>query len=140
MDEPRRYESAKHVVAITGFVLDVLLLLFLLKSGSSIRIRQFAESLSRSEWMSVATYTLIVTGIFKVVDLPFSFYSGYRLEHRFGLSRQSLAGWIKDQLKSAAIGIVLSVAAVEVIYALLRAYPLAGGSTRALHSSRSSLS
>jgi STE24 endopeptidase len=123
MDEPKRYESAKHVVAIIGFGLDVLILLFLLTSGLSIRMREFAEAVSGSEWLSVAVYTLILTGIFKVVDLPLSFYSGYTLEHRFGLSRQPAAAWLKDQLKSIVIGLALSLAAVEVIYHLLRNHP-----------------
>src|SRR5262249_27010998 len=120
MEEPKRYESTKHVVAIVGFVLDVLILLYLLKSGASIRIREFAENLSGSEWVIVATYTLVIISIFRVFDLPLSLYSGYFREHHFGLSRQSLGGWIKDQTKSLAIAIVLSIGAVEVIYELLR--------------------
>jgi STE24 endopeptidase len=123
MDEPRRYESAKHVVAVTGFVLDLLILLYLVRSGSSIRIRQFAESLSGSPFLSIAVYTIVLTGIFKVLDLPLSFYSGYLLEHRYGLSRQSLAGWARDQLKALALGLALVVAAVEVIYQLMRTHP-----------------
>jgi len=123
MEEPKRYESAKHVVAIVGFVLDVLILLYLLKSGASIRIREFAETLSNSEWIIVAIYTLIIVAIFRLLGLPFSLYSGYFLEHHFGLSRQSLGGWFKDQTKSLAVAIVLGVGAAEVIYELLRAHP-----------------
>jgi STE24 endopeptidase len=123
MDEPKRYESIKHIVAILGFLIDVAILVFLLKSGLSIRIRQFAEARFSSVWTSVALYTLIVTAAFKFFDLILSFYSGYLLEHRFGLSRQSLGGWIKDQLKGLAIGAVLSIGAVEVIYYFLRAHP-----------------
>jgi STE24 endopeptidase len=123
MDEPKRYESAKHLVAVIGFAVDVLILLYLLTSSLSIRIRQFSEAHSHSEWTSIAIYTLIITAIFKMFDLPLSFYSGYVLEHRFGLSRQKFGGWIKDQLKALAIGIALSLVAVEVIYELLRAHP-----------------
>jgi STE24 endopeptidase len=68
----------------------------------------------------VMIYMIIVGAIFKLADLPLSFYSGYILEHRFGLSRQSLAAWIKDQLKAVAIAVPLTVGAVEVIYFLLR--------------------
>jgi STE24 endopeptidase len=123
MDEPKRYESIKHVVAILGFVIDILLLVFLIKSGLSIRIRQFAEARSEYALVTVALYTAIVTAVFKVFDLLLSFYSGYLLEHRFGLSRQSLGSWIKDQLKGLAIGAVMSIGAVEVVYYFLRAHP-----------------
>src|SRR4030095_769002 len=122
MDEPKRYESAKYLVRIIGFAIDVLLL-YLISSRFSLRIRQFAEASSNSKWVSVAIYTLVLMGILKLFDLPLSFYSGYVLEHRFGLSRQSLASWIKDLLKAIAIGIGLTIGAVEILYALLRARP-----------------
>jgi hypothetical protein len=123
MDDSKRYESTKYLVMVVGFFLDVLILVYLLTSGSSARIRQYAEGLSNSEWITIAVYTLIITAIFKLFDLPLSFYSGYLLEHRFGLSRQSVAGWIKDQVKALALGVALSLIAVEVIYELLRAHP-----------------
>src|SRR6516164_8093761 len=121
MDEPKRYESLKHFVGVSGFVINVLILIFLLISGWSARIRSFAEMPAGSGWLSVLIYMIIIGAIFKVFDLPLSFYSGYILEHRFGLSRQSLGSWIKDQLKGLAIGVPLTVAAVEVVYLLLRA-------------------
>jgi STE24 endopeptidase len=123
MDESKRYEARKQVVSVTGFVIDALILLYLLSSGSSIRIREVAESLSNSPWAVVAIYVLLVGAIFKVFDLPLAFYSGYVLEHRFSLSRQSLTSWAGDQLKGLAVGIPLSVGAAEVIYLLLRAQP-----------------
>lgn len=123
MDDPQRYESAKHFVSVTGFVLDVFILVYLIKSGLSIRIREFAESFSPYHWITVALYLVAVGAIFKVFDLGLSFYSGYFLEHRFGLSRQSLAGWTKDQLKAIAVGVPLSVAGIEIIYGLFRGSP-----------------
>jgi Zn-dependent protease with chaperone function len=123
MDDPQRYESAKHFVSVTGFVLDVLILVYLLRSGLSIRIGAFADNLSHSPWISVAVYIVAIGVIFKIFDLLLSFYSGYLLEHRFGLSRQSLAGWSKDQLKAIAVGVPLSIAGIEVIYGLFRASP-----------------
>ena len=120
MDEPRRYESVKQLIGVSKFVLDVAVLLFLLASGWSIRIRSFAQMLSGSNWLRVMIYMIIVGGLLKAIDLPFSYYSGYVLEHRFQLSRQSLTAWMKDQLKALAIAAPLTIAAVEIIYLLLR--------------------
>jgi len=89
MDEPKRYESLKQLIGVSKFVLDVAVLLFLLASGWSIRIRSFAQMLSGSNWLRVMIYMIIVGGLLKAIDLPFSYYSGYVLEHRFQLSRQS---------------------------------------------------
>jgi STE24 endopeptidase len=123
MDEPKKYESIKHAVSITAFVLDALLLIYLLTSGWSLRIRSFAESISQSDWMIVLIYGVVIGGLFKLIDLPLSFYSGYVLEHQFKLSRQTFLDWSKDQFKAVLIGAPLMIAAIEVIYQLLRAHP-----------------
>jgi STE24 endopeptidase len=123
MDDAQRYESAKRFVSVTGYVLDILILVYLVRSGLSIRIREFAETISVSPWITIALYVLIIGAIFRVFDLLLSFYSGYVLEHRFALSRQSIGGWIRDQLKGLALGIPLGIAAVEVVYWCLRSSP-----------------
>jgi STE24 endopeptidase len=123
MDVPQRYESAKRFASVFGFVLNIVILVYLVTSHLSIRLREFAEGISTSSWISIAIYVLAVGAIFKVFDLPLSFYSGYILEHRFGLSRQSLAAWTKDELKDIAIGAPLGIAGMEVIYALIRSSP-----------------
>jgi STE24 endopeptidase len=123
VDDPRRYDSIKRLVAVAGFVLDVLILAFLLFSGSSIRIREWLDTFSGSEWVRIAAYTVIITGLFKLVSLPLSFYSSYLLEHRFGLSRQTPISWMKDEVKSGLLGLALSLVGVEGIYALLRDQP-----------------
>jgi STE24 endopeptidase len=63
---------------------------------------------------------LIVGGLLKVIHLPLDYYSGYLLEHRFGLSRQTFGGWAKDQFKAFIIAVPIAVAAVELVYYLIR--------------------
>ena len=123
MSDTNRYELYKHIVGVSKFILDVLILVFLLTSGWSARIRTFSAAVADSEWLTVIVYMIIVGAAMKLVDLPFSFYSGYVLEHRFALSRQTLGGWTKDQLKGLAVAVPLSLVAIEFIYFLLRARP-----------------
>jgi STE24 endopeptidase len=122
MDNPKKYESIKYLIAISGFALDVLLLIYLLLHGS-VRIRNFAESAASTETVAVLIYILAVGFMFKLVQLPLAFYSGYVVEHQFHLSRQTAADWVKDQLKGLAVGIPLGVGAVELVYYVLRAHP-----------------
>ncbi len=123
MQDSRKYESLKRMVSILGVLLDGFLLVYLLTSGWSVRIRELAESVSDSEWVTIMIYVALVGAVFKLIDLPLAHYSGYLLEHRFGLSRQSRSDWLKDQLKGVLVAVPLSIAAVEVIYQLLRAHP-----------------
>src|SRR5438552_16008555 len=111
MDDPKKYESIKYFVSVSGFALDILILIYLLLYGS-VRIRDFAESVASSQATVVLVYILAVGLVFKVVELPLAFYSGYVIEHRFHLSRQTITDWVKDQLKGLALGIPLGVGAV----------------------------
>jgi STE24 endopeptidase len=123
MEESRKYETAKYIVSVAGFVVSTTLLIYLLTSGWSVRIRDIAERVSASQSVVVLGYFVIVGGLFTLIQMPFDFVSGYFLEHRFGLSRQSFGGWVWDQVKGLALGSVFGLLGMEVIYALLRTNP-----------------
>jgi STE24 endopeptidase len=65
----------------------------------------------------------IFGGVFTILDLPLSFYSGYVLPHKFQQSNQTLSGWIKDLLKNLGLTIILGGFVLEMIYLLLRTSP-----------------
>jgi STE24 endopeptidase len=51
-----------------------------------------------------------VFGLHVLVSLPLSFYSGYVIEHRFGLSNQSPRRWVRNWLLSNSFGLLLGAA------------------------------
>jgi STE24 endopeptidase len=65
----------------------------------------------------------VIGGILFVINLPLSFYQGYTLPHQYDLSTQTFGGWVGDQVKGIAIGGVLGMIMLEIIYAILRVYP-----------------
>jgi len=88
--------------------------------------RAFRETLSTSltnDWLLVAGFGVVFGGIYLLVNLPLSYYSGFVLPHRYGMSTQSLKGWIGDQIKGGLVGGIIGLLVLEVIYALLRAAP-----------------
>ena len=64
-----------------------------------------------------------LTLVAEIASLPLSFYGGFILEHRYGLSNESLGAWLKDQAKSLAIGLGLGVAAASTVYFFIRLSP-----------------
>jgi len=56
--------------------------------------------------LRLAAMFLVTIGLHLCVSFPLSFYSGHLLEHHFGLSTQSLAGWLKRYLKRNALAVV----------------------------------
>ncbi|MDQ3930997.1 MAG: M48 family metallopeptidase, partial [Chloroflexota bacterium] len=127
--DPERQRTAKEYAGIKRrlfFVelgIAILLVLALLFLGWSAGIRDWAESISNDSWLVVALYTVALGAGYTLISLPLGFYSGYVLPHRYGLSTQSLGGWVSDTVKELAISAVLGLGAMEVLYWLLRTLP-----------------
>ena len=73
--------------------------------------------------LMVACYLLVLTVGYSLITAPLSYYSGFVLSHRYGLSTLTLRGWLNDQLKSFALSIVFEILVVELIYLLLAIQP-----------------
>jgi len=80
---------------------------------------------------TVLFYVAFLAIVNEAVGMPLAIYSGFALERRYGLSNERLNGWLRDQAKALAIGLVLGSAAAELIYWLIRTSPdrwwLSGG-------------
>lgn len=73
---------------------------------------------------AAAGYIAVFLLLTRLLSLPLDFYRGFTVERRFGLSTQTAAGWFADYGKSAAIGLVISAAALTGLYFLITRYPL----------------
>jgi len=68
---------------------------------------------------AAAGYIAIFYIAFNLIILPLSFYSGFTVEHQFGLSNQTVGMWFSDFLKDSVINMLISVAAFTAIYSLM---------------------
>jgi STE24 endopeptidase len=121
--EAKRYGRLRRRLGFLGWLLDAALLGALLAAGWSAGLRDVAYRVSDHPALALLVYLAMLGAIFEAIDLPLGFYSDYVIERRFGLSRMTLWGWAKDQLKSLAIGAVLGVAVTELFYWALARYP-----------------
>src|SRR5262245_42210148 len=125
MEDARKYETAKYVVSGVAFALNAAFLIYLLTSQSTFRIREFAQRLTPDGWpsLTVLGYFVVVGAILTVIQLQFDFLSGFFLEHRFGLSRQTLGSWMSDQIKGLALVAIIGLLSAEIVYGLMRYRP-----------------
>lgn len=122
-DRARHYQRRKRQVALVDFLLGVAVLLGLLFSGWSHAWRDWALGLHSHPAVAVVFYFLALTAITQGLSFPLDFYGGHRLEHRFGLSRQTRIGWLKDWVKARGLSFGVGLAAVELVYFALRRFP-----------------
>ncbi|MFB0545932.1 MAG: M48 family metalloprotease, partial [Anaerolineae bacterium] len=127
--DPQRQEKAKEYARIRRLLLVVdlslaaaLLLLFIF-SGASSSLKEGITGLTEDDWAIVALYFAALFTLYSFLTLPLSYYSGFVLPHRYGLSTQTLRAWLWDQVKGGLLGLVLGTLVMEVIYYLLRAFP-----------------
>jgi STE24 endopeptidase len=101
-------------------LLSTLYLLAWLFFGWARFLAGWLRTFSTNDWLLVLGFVMIFGGISGLLELPLSFYSGYLLPHRFGMSNQDLKSWVIDQLKGAAIGVPLGLIVLELVYLALR--------------------
>jgi STE24 endopeptidase len=119
----RRYAAQKYRLEISQTLYLLALLFLFQRSGFSRILAGYLRGLFASTHLEIAAYLVIAGAGYYFLNLPLNFYRSFTLEHSFGLSRQGLPDWIKDQLKGAAISYPIVLILVEVFYLILRLSP-----------------
>jgi STE24 endopeptidase len=67
-------------------------------------------------WMAALFEVGLLTLLLLVISAPETYYSGFVVPHRYGLSTQTFAGWLVDWAKSNALALVLMTGAAVAFY------------------------
>jgi STE24 endopeptidase len=114
----KHYNKIKLRLSIIDLVLDLLLVTGLAFSGISIVIADLA-SITGNMYGDFLVFVMFIGLCFSLIGLPFEFYGSYIIEHRFGLSNQTILKWIWERLKSTFIGLLIGVPISIVFYFLI---------------------
>src|SRR5512140_2359974 len=122
-DKATRYQRLKRRTSVVSLVWGLLFLGALLATGGSVAVRLFAERLTggpAAGWvpliLSRTIYLAVLAAINEALALPLSFYSGFLLEHRYGLSTQSFGHWLWQHGKGLLVGGVFGLIAFQFLY------------------------
>ncbi|HYN14657.1 MAG TPA: M48 family metallopeptidase [Terriglobales bacterium] len=121
--EVRRYNRIRRRLGIADFLLGLALLVVLLATGWTARLRDLAYlGAGQIYVLAVFFYVFMLTVLNKVLGLGLDYYA-FRVEHQFNLSNQKLSSWAKDQVKGWLVGLVIGSILVELVYWTIRAAP-----------------
>ena len=116
----REYARLTRWLTFAQLLIAAILLLILVFGGFSARL---SHSLTLSQpWTSAIYFLILLIGL-GIITMPLSYYQGFILPHRYGLSNEKLGGWLTDIAKMAALGITLGLVVVIIIYLLLDQLP-----------------
>ncbi|EPG72437.1 peptidase, M48 family [Leptospira fainei serovar Hurstbridge str. BUT 6] len=102
------YERRGFFASLASDLLDFLLAGLIVFTPLSIKLENYLLRKTNNRfYLSVALFLLILSFAKFLIELPFSFYFGYVLEHEFGFSAMTISDWIIFTGKSLAVGIVI---------------------------------
>jgi len=119
----KEYAHLRRRLMVLDLGLAAVYAVLWLAAGWSGALRDYLYRLTNSEWLVVAGFVLVFSGIYFVIDLPLGYYSGFVLPHRFELSNQTPKDWVIDQVKGVAVGGILGLVVIEIVYSVLRISP-----------------
>jgi len=122
-EQARRYAHLQRRLMLVELGIGLIYVLAWLLLGWSHALKSTLLNWTANPWLLVAGFGLVFGAGFNLLNLPLSYYGGFILPHRFGLSTQSLQSWINDQVKGALIAGVFGGFVLEIVYWFLRLFP-----------------
>ena len=120
-EKARKYAKSRRCLAFGDLVLAGILLLLLVFSGLSVRL---AGLLTLPVVPAATIYFVAVMVTYGVLSAPLSYYRGFVLPHRYGLSIQKFTGWLGDEAKAGGLSLAFSAGIVAAIYWFITIFPL----------------
>lgn len=121
MPDAARYHRLRLALAGAELAVSAGYLLAVLLTGWAHALARAAAAAPGGAWGRVAVAAAALGAAHGVLTFPLAWARGWWLPRRYGLLHQPLAAWLADRAKAALLAGALGLAAVEIVYALLRA-------------------
>src|SRR5882724_6995310 len=124
-----RYFEGGYWLLLWHFLVAAAISIFLLESGISARLRDFAERIcTGSSWLpqfalQIACYAIPYFLIVGTLGFPLDFYEHFVREHRYGLATQSFLPWFREQLIGFGLTIIGGTILLIALYTVFRRAP-----------------
>ena len=124
-DRATRYHRLKRRALVLSLAWSAALLALLLVTGVSVQLRAAAERMAAalgnpSPATVVVFYVAGLMLLHEAGSFVLSFYSGFVVERRYGLSNERFTGWLLDQAKALGLGLLLGSVAASLVYFFIR--------------------
>lgn len=118
------YSRLRRRAGLTELALGFIYLALWLATGASERVAASIGDLPLRSWPLDLVLTAVCLALpWFLITLPFDYYTGFHLPHRFGQSTQSLRSWLTDLTKGLLLGACLGLPLLIGLYAIMRSWP-----------------
>ncbi|MBK6771658.1 MAG: M48 family metallopeptidase [Ignavibacteria bacterium] len=118
----KKYAKTNQLLSLTETVIFFAAIVILLFTGLSKKIEAVAYGFTSNDYFALLIFFGIIGIAEGIISFPIGFYSDYILEHRYGLSNQTLKGYFSEKLKGLLLGLILGVPLMFAFYYILHTF------------------
>jgi STE24 endopeptidase len=118
-----QYFEGGYWLILWDFLYSAAVMIFLLETKLSARIRDWTESIVKPKFLQWLLYFLGFTVVSYALSFPMTVYEGYFREHQYGLSNMTFGGWFGDQMTGFGVSAVLGGLAFTALVLVVRRLP-----------------
>ncbi len=122
-EQARRYARIRYRLLLVDLLATLLFLWGYQRLGCSAAVAHWAAQTTAHFSLQLVFYLLVFGVVQYAIFLPLHVYRDFFLEHLFGLSRLTLAGWLVREAKRLALSGVFGLFLMEGFYGILRVWP-----------------
>lgn len=119
---PKRYSNTKLLLGLLGSTLSFGLTAGFVLTGAARATEALALRLANNDYLVLLLFAAMFGSAQMVILFPLRLYSGYYLEHRYGLSTQSMRAWLWEGTKAFVVGLPISILILLAFYRCLRQF------------------
>jgi STE24 endopeptidase len=116
----RKYARLMRRLSFIELAIVGIILLVLVFGGVSVKLSHYLAF--SQPWASALYFIILAVGL-GVILMPLTYYQSFILPRRYGLSHQKFSAWISDRAKASALGFLLGLVIVILVYWLLDLFP-----------------
>ncbi|MDQ2840209.1 MAG: M48 family metallopeptidase [Acidobacteriota bacterium] len=117
------YFEGGYWLMLWDFLASAAVMLILLETGLSARMRNFAERVTTNTWVHAFLYWLEFAIVTTLLLFPLNVYEEFFREHQYGLSNQTFGGWLRDATVAFAVSLIFGGLVVATLFVLVRRLP-----------------
>jgi Zn-dependent protease with chaperone function len=117
------YFEGGYWLILWNFLVSAAIMIFLLTSRISARLRDFAQRHFRIKALQIALYAICFVLITFLLGFPLEVYQNFFREHAYGLATQTFGPWFRDELVALLVQAIAMMLFLIVIYIVFRRAP-----------------
>jgi STE24 endopeptidase len=125
LKKAREYSRIRIRLSIISTLIFYILTVVFVYSGITRWIEDISHSVTMSPYPALVIFVVIFGFLSGALTFPLRVYSGFILEHRYGLSVQSFTAWLLDGVKAMLVGAAIGIPLLLVFYYFLRTWETA---------------